>query len=88
MVEELEAYDAAETVVGGSAYAAAAAVASEGGIAVSACADGGAENIDEGVDCFFSLLPEELAGFLCSEERGVFLDGNILETTVLAFCEG
>ena len=87
MVEELEAYDAAETVFGGSAYA-AAAVASEGGVAVSACADGGAENVDEGVGCFFSFLPEELAGFLCSEERGVFLDGNILETAVLAFYKG
>jgi len=85
VVEELQADAAIEAGFGSGADTCAAGP--HGAVAVFTSAGGGAEDVEEGVDGFFALVPEKFAGFLSAEEGGVFLDCNILEAGILGFGE-
>lgn len=86
MVEELQA-DAA-TKAGFGRGADACAAGPHGAVAVFTSASGRAEDVEEGVEGFFTLVPEEFPGFFSAEEGGVLLDRNILEAGILGFGEG
>ena len=87
VVEELEADAAAEASIGGGADAGAAGPHGAVGVFVGG-AGGGAKNGEEWGESGSALMPEELAGFLGAQQRGVFLDGDVLEAGVLGFREG
>ena len=64
MVEELEADATADTGLRGTADAAASV--EQCGVAVCACASCGSQDVEEGVDGLFTLVPEYFTCFFRS----------------------
>lgn len=83
VIEKLKAYASAET--GFASTSDGAAAVEEGRVAVFGRSDCCTKDVDERIYGLLTLVPEDLPGFLCTEEGGIFLYCYVLQAAVLAF---